>query len=653
MDFDRRTAGLTGVNAASLADRVVFTHGSPHGAWVTDGTAEGTSLLRSLPGPATAMTVVGNAAYFVTGPSAERVLWRTDGTPSGTGPVHDLLRVDGDSIAVLDGTLFVIGRIGGDGLATGLIRSDGTAAGTVRINALPQAPTPANLTASGSKLFFTVPIVSGPSQLWTSDGTAAGTVKVLDLADPPEKLVGTTARLFFITRGPGTWRSLWSSDGTAGGTVHLEWLGQIDAGVVALEDGVYYRVFNGIAGPSFNYHLKKSNGTADGTIVVKENVGAGSITVVGSRVFFVNSSSGRALWTSDGTETGTVHVADVNASGAWYSLSLLGAIAGHLYFTDDDGVHGTELWVSDGTAAGTRIVHDVNPGAAPSHGGRPVRLNSSTIGDRLVFFADDGVHGTEPWATPLLDGSPSPPNTFVLGRHVFYNNSRYDGRDPAANADDDSAIAPDKRALPPGGDARFEHLTSYSRGINGIMVDIDRRFDFFDHERMSFRVGTGTDRAAWRTAPEPLSVTRRSGAGVAGGERVTVIWADGAIRNTWLEVTVEALFAGRVVATDVFYYGNLAGETGDAPAPAAATRVTAQDYRRTRAAMPARNIDLSSPFDHNRDGALNVLDAIIARGNGSATLNSPTVPSGGASAFAAKRRPRYRPGLWLNGDPAA
>ena len=48
----------------------------------------------------------------------------------------------------------------------------------------------------------------------------------------------------------------------------------------------------------------------------------------------------------------------------------------------------------------------------------------------------------------------------------------FDGNDPAANAADDAAIATDKTALLPGQTATFANYTSYSRGINGIMVDI-------------------------------------------------------------------------------------------------------------------------------------------------------------------------------------
>lgn len=60
----------------------------------------------------------------------------------------------------------------------------------------------------------------------------------------------------------------------------------------------------------------------------------------------------------------------------------------------------------------------------------------------------------------------------VLRRRLFYNRSARDGNDPAADSQDDSAMAIDQRALLTGETATFANYTSYVRGINGIMVDI-------------------------------------------------------------------------------------------------------------------------------------------------------------------------------------
>ena len=236
-------------------------------------------------------------------------------------------------------------------------------------------------------------------------------------------------------------------------------------------------------------------------------------------------------------------------------------------------------------------------------------------------------------ANPVTDHIPAedelrmlpgpPPPQWVVGRHVFYNNSRFDGRDPAANRGDDTAVATDKRPLFPG-TASFENVTGYSRGINGAMVDVSTRFDFYDEVRLSFRVGTGGEPGSWTDAPAPLSVTPRTDHLPLDIQRFTVIWADGAIRNKWLEVTVDALFGGRVISTDVFSYGNLVGETGDAPPT---LRVTATDVSRTRAALFTRGAAVDNPFDHNRDGFVNALDLNVVRGNLFESIDAPVFPT--------------------------
>ena len=152
-------------------------------------------------------------------------------------------------------------------------------------------------------------------------------------------------------------------------------------------------------------------------------------------------------------------------------------------------------------------------------------------------------------------------------------------------------------------------------------------------------------------APSPVSVTRRTDHLPLDLARLTVIWPDGAIRNTWLQVTAAATLGGAVVATEVFYFGNLVGETGDVQAMPA--RVTGTDFSRTRAAGPTRGAGIDNRFDHNRDGFVNVLDTNSVRANLFAGLNAPVTPAPTVLVMGAtKVRNRYRGGLIATLAPA-
>jgi hypothetical protein len=209
---------------------------------------------------------------------------------------------------------------------------------------------------------------------------------------------------------------------------------------------------------------------------------------------------------------------------------------------------------------------------------------------------------------------------FVVGRHVFYNNSKFDGNDASAGPADDAAIAPDKSALLPGQTSKFANYTSYYRGINGVMVDIVHLAGMTGFNDFVFKAGNDNNPDGWTIAPAPASITVRARAGVDGSDRVTLIWADNAIQKQWLQVTVRSTATTGLGADDVFYFGNSIGDTGNSAIDA---KVNATDEIIARNNPRALNqAPINSPYDFNRDSKVNATDEIIARNNATSSLTA-------------------------------
>ena len=323
--------------------------------WATDGSAEGTRLVRDLsplgdsaPGQ---LTALGDAVYFSAHDGARSQVWRSDGTARGTVPLTQGPSLEDPRLAATADTLFFSGReTSGE---PGLWKSDGTVAGTTRLRTLDAVAEP--LEAVGGTLYFAV-----RHELWKSDGTAAGTTRVKALASAstlssPVPLGGTL--FFLVTDAQGT-RALWKSDGT-------------DAGSVPVEGLMEGRV---LASPA-------------------------ELTALGPTLYFSaeDAQGGRELWKSDGTGAGTVRVKDIVPGSGGSAPSGLCPLGGVLYFLAQEEASGRELWKSDGTAEGTVRLTDLVLGPADSFSGdvfaseRQLFLFSPTAGGAFSLWTTDGV----------------------------------------------------------------------------------------------------------------------------------------------------------------------------------------------------------------------------------------------------------------------
>jgi ELWxxDGT repeat protein len=136
------------------------------------------------------------------------------------------------------------------------------------------------------------------------------------------------------------------------------------------------------------WELWRSDGTAEGTVLLKDISQSDTnqpddLTEVNGRLYFTQNG----LWKTDGTPEGTVQVLP-NAI-----VSALSNVGGKLLFSANDGINGAEPWMSDGTPAGTRMLANVNPGASSSSPG-----DFFAVGSRVVFAGNHLQYGRELWS---------------------------------------------------------------------------------------------------------------------------------------------------------------------------------------------------------------------------------------------------------------
>jgi ELWxxDGT repeat protein len=321
-----------------------------------------------------------------------------------------------------------------------LWRSDGTAAGTkpVFIHDL-RVDT---LTPDGDSLYFTTEFDLHSSDLWKTDGTSKGTVKIGTICRFPTKLLRVGTSIYILGSGDDASEGLWRLDAgkTTPTLVH-----------------------------DFTPHTSSS---APGEMISYK----GALYLGGEG----NSKSGFELWRVD--DNGVRQFRDIYSGQLDGSPTNFTIFDDELFFTANDGVHGSELWRTDGTTAGTTRVKDLAPGddsGAPfvmklATGRMYLLVNDSsgdtrslyqltggtdqpqilrsglkidlgnedifvettgltTIGSKLYFSADDNTGSNELWSsdgtskgTSMISdyvggpGNSSPTNLTVSGGKLFF-----------------------------------------------------------------------------------------------------------------------------------------------------------------------------------------------------------------------------------------
>lgn len=371
--------------------------------WRTDGTVAGTVLVSDLtPGPEgsriTGLLVHGDEAWFTPYPTPllQSGLWRTDGSAAGTRAVLLAPALGAAEIAIagpmLRGGRFLLW------VDDRLFASDGTVAGSILLG-IPSgaSASPHYFGGDAGVAFFST--IRG--EVWRTDGSAAATSLVV-----PSTPNGTQAAAYLGAFRGGSVLRVYTSVPSPTGPMEATQLRVVDmpasvpvtfsgvANGAVLDDRILIfagndlLVWDGIAQPA--------------RIATFTSAGSPAVRLPNAEFFMADDGvHGTEPWWTDGTAAGTHMIADLHPGPTSTDVTYAQQLRDRVVFWADMPGVGREPWGTDGTAAGTAMIGDLEPGAGSSEPG----FNGVFVGARRVSIAvRTSAAGIEPW---LTDGTAS------------------------------------------------------------------------------------------------------------------------------------------------------------------------------------------------------------------------------------------------------
>ena len=352
-----------------------------------------------------------------------------------------------------------------NGNTAGLWKSDGSEGGTRLLRSFDGV---SNLVEANGILYF-IGKTDENYELWSSDGTSAGTKKVDNLYPGTNNfaaynLFAINDTLFFSASGPedsSNGYELWRWEGNDVGTKIFRnlfpdrYISQqtIEDGTLTIETEEFTSSSPGYSPDSFPSNFTNAgNGnfffTAYTTTVI-EPIAAGFAEEI--------RLGGVELWFSDGSENGTRPIQINNqeyeiynpvdgsfnppsysdrtltyiANGSSFPKNLT-RFADNLYFSANDGESGFELWTINNNGLGQAKVSDLNKGVASI----PDPNSLTAVGNKL-YFTIANEKGRELWvlnkqnkAQKVTNSGENPRHLTEINGTLYYSAESNQGREP-------------------------------------------------------------------------------------------------------------------------------------------------------------------------------------------------------------------------------